>query len=95
MTPFCEAIHERLQIAMGAADKLMESNGEFTEEIEEVRENLAKSGNERTGKNPNPGLALKQLLAKWSEEPHYTQSDLNKYRNELWISLEEFERFLK
>jgi len=73
----------------------MKSNTEFKEEIEEVRDDLTKSGRERTGKNPNPGHALRHMLAKWSEEPHYSQADLEKYRNELWISLEEFERYLK
>jgi hypothetical protein len=60
MTPFCEAIHDRLQIAMSKADSLMESNNEFKEQIEGIEDELTKSGIEKAGKNP--GHALKHML---------------------------------
>ena len=93
MTPFCEAIHDRLQIAMAAADSLLESNNEFKEQIESIEEDLQKTGIEKAGKNP--GYALKHMLAKWSDEPYYTQLDTDRHSRELWISLGEFEKFLK
>ena len=72
---------------------MLETNDEFKEQIQDIEQDLTKSSLEKAGKNP--GNALKHLLAKWSEEPIYTQEEQDKYRNELWISLENFETFLK
>lgn len=72
---------------------MLETNDEFKEQIAEIEDDLTKSGIEKAGKNP--GNAIKHLLAKWSEEPTYSQHDMANYRNELWMSLENFEKFLK
>ena len=71
---------------------MLETNDEFKEQIADIEEDLTKSGIEKAGKNP--GNAIKHLLAKWADEPIYTQEQMEKYRNELWMSLEDFENFL-
>ena len=35
------------------------------------------------------------MLTKWSEEPIYTTEDNEKFQKELWLSLAQFEQFLK
>ena len=35
------------------------------------------------------------MLQKWSDEPVFSQEDLDAHRNELWLSLEEFEKYLR
>ena len=71
---------------------MMDDNNEFRDEINDCEDDMTKTGLEMMGKNP--GNQLKHLLSKWSEEPVFSQEDLDSYRNELWISLEEFEKYL-
>lgn len=72
---------------------MLETNDEWKEQIADIEDDLIKSGIEKAGKNP--GNAIKHLLAKWSEEPVRSEQEMARYRNELWVSLENFEKFLK
>ena len=66
MSPFQEAIHERLQIAKKKIDSVMEIDEHFDEELKDIETELQKSAQAKAGKNP--GNAIKNLLTKWSDD---------------------------
>ena len=43
----------------------------------------------------NPGVAVKDLLKRWSVEPLETAKEIEEYANELWVTREEFEKELR
>ena len=59
------------------------------QEVNEIEADLTKTALEKAGKNP--GIAMRNLLQKWANEPVHTKKELDEYRNELWLSLQEFE----
>ena len=58
-----------------------------------MEKDLTKSSLRKQGRNP--GIALKSLLSKWADEPTYSMEENAKFSKELWMSLQEFETFLK
>ena len=38
---------------------------------------------------------MNKMLQKWSEEPVYTEAQLEQYSKELWLSLQDFEKWIK
>ena len=93
MTPFQEAIHERLQVAKDQIDSVMEIDENFQEHLEEVQGEMHKTNVEKAGKNP--GHAIKNMLTKWADEPTFSAEEIDKYGNELWVTLAEFEKYLR
>ena len=86
MSPFQEAIHERLMIANKKIASVMELDENFDEELKDIESELVKSGIAKAGKNP--GNALKNLLTKWSDDQAtFSAREFEQYRGELWMSL--------
>ena len=85
MTPFQEAIHEKLQIAASRIDQYQELDDQFNEKLKEIEEDLTQSQKERGG--GNPGRELLHMLTKWSHHEVYSNDDMSKYAGELWQSL--------
>ena len=93
MTPFQEALHERLQSAAATLEGVENLNDEFTDELEDIANELRDNHRARAGKYP--GKAITHMMQKWSDEPHHTPDQLNKYMFEPIMELEEIERYLK
>ena len=93
MTPFQEALHERLVASKKMIDEIGHNNEIFRDEIDDVEQELEKADEKRHGKNP--GIALRNLFTKWADEPYPTEEEFHNYKNELWMSLQQFERELK
>ena len=46
--------------------------------------------------NPNPPLQkITDMLERWSREPIHTQDEIQKFANELWVSLDDYEKDMK
>lgn len=71
MTPYQEAIYERLQIAKSHIEKHEEIDELFHDHLEEIEKDLRETSKKKAGKNP--GNQIKQLLSKWADEPVYTE----------------------
>lgn len=89
MTPYQEALHERLMAAQAHIDSVMAIDDNFVECLQEIESEFRDADREKTGKNP--GQAIKNMLSKWADEPIHTPDQFGKYRNELWVSLEQYE----
>ena len=74
-------------------EDVIDTNDAFRDELDEIEQDLIKSSEKKQGKNP--GIALRNLFTKWADEPYYTQEEFNKYKNELWMSLQQFEEYLR
>lgn len=71
MTPYEEALHERLLQAKGYIDEVEHLNEDFEENIAGITSELNDMSRERTGKNP--GYYIKKMMSKWADEPVHTQ----------------------
>ncbi len=71
MTPYQEAIYERLQIAKSHIEKHEEIDELFHDHLEEIEKDLRETSKKKAGKNP--GNQIKHLLSKWADEPVYTE----------------------
>ena len=93
MTPYEEALHERLLQAKSYIDDVEVLNESFEGNLDEIRSELKDMDRERSGKNP--GYELKKMMKKWSEVPYDTPDQLNHYMMEPVMALQEIENFLK
>ena len=46
--------------------------------------------------NSNPPLQkITDMLERWSREPIHTQDEIQRFANELWVSLDDYEKDMK
>lgn len=69
-------------------DEMSQDVMAFEHEANEMENLLARDGME-------PLQKITEMLERWSSEPIHTQDEIQRFANELWVSLSEYEKDIK
>ena len=91
--PVQQEVCDRVEKIMSQVQDLRNNNLDLKSEIRQTEKELNICEQENAGRNP--GVAVKDLLKRWSVEPLQTAKEIEAYANELWVTREQFEKELR
>jgi len=94
MNPFQKSVKERVEKLDELIDSIDDNNLDLKNDVAEIEAELDKLEKSKEHKAACfiPGEKVNKLLTNWANEELMFDEDIKRYSNELWVSLEEFEK---